>query len=102
MELGSVNAKFFYNVDYYPIILDPALTQTDEDFIEAIENLITVYKVVHLTLISKARLATLVPKIEARKLPCTVFSDDLFWPIKNELTGRNIPIDQATVNTYLY
>ena len=28
MELGSVNAKFFYNVDYYPIILDPALEST--------------------------------------------------------------------------
>jgi hypothetical protein len=34
-----------------------------------------------------------MPKIEARKLPCTVFSDDVFWPIKNELNSRNIPID---------
>lgn len=43
-----------------------------------------------------------MPKIEARKLPCTVFSDDVFWPIKDELKSRNIPIDQAAVNTYLY
>ncbi len=45
LELGSVNGKFFYNIDYYPIIFDPALTKSDDDFINAIENLITVYRV---------------------------------------------------------
>jgi hypothetical protein len=45
LELGSVNGKFFYNIDYYPMIFDPKLTANDEDFIEAIENIITVYRV---------------------------------------------------------
>jgi len=48
--------------------------------------------VIHLTHISPTRLKTLIPKLEAKKLPCTIFTDDVFLPMRKELRARNVPV----------
>jgi hypothetical protein len=58
--------------------------------------------VIHLTHISHERLKTLIPKLEAKKLPCTIFTDDVFLPMREELRRRNVPAAKAATNTYLF
>lgn len=70
--------KLLYNIDCFPIILDPKLCTSAEDLLMALENLAPVYKVIDLRYVSQERVTQLLRMLHSKDLGITVLYSGIY------------------------
>lgn len=73
--------KVSSNIDAYPFIFDPKLTDTDEKFIENLEALSGTCSAIELLNIKEEKLKTLIPEIKKRQFKMAFISSFDRWYI---------------------